>query len=281
MTPPGRLVLLGHPVGHSLSPVFQNAALHHAGISARYDAVDVVSEEFDSTVELLKAGGGAGNVTVPYKARMYALCDRTTDVASRVRAVNTFWVDQGVLWGDNTDVAGFDHAVRSLITPKPGLRVAIVGAGGAAAAVVAAVEQWDGAQVAIWNRSRERADALVQQFDAGRTVTILADALREADLVVNATSVGLTDDQLPFDISHLRAGATVYDLVYRPGETALVHAARAAGHPAANGIGMLVEQGALAFKRWYDIEPDRDVMWQAVRSVTASPSRSSVGRAGA
>lgn len=265
MTRPGRLVLLGHPVSHSLSPRMQNAALAAAGIDLRYDAIDVAPVELDESLRVLIALGAAGNVTLPHKEAVFARCDAKTPVAERVGAVNTFWTEQGRLTGDNTDVGGFDAAVRREFGASPAnVRVAVLGAGGGAAGVLAAVERWPGASAVIASRSPDRAAALAGRFDRIASMAPSNEiAVRGADLVVNATPVGLSGNDVPVDPSILEPDAMVFDLAYRRGLTPWVIRSRARGLRAADGLSMLVEQGALAFTRWFGIEPDRDVMWRA------------------
>lgn len=263
---PGRLVLLGHPVAHSLSPRFQNAALRAAGIALEYEALDVAPEALDETLVLLAAVNGAGNATIPHKERMYAACARRTAVAERAGAVNTFWHEDGRLVGDNTDVGGIRRSVSDLLGGEPrGIVVGVLGAGGAAAGVLAAIECWPGCRAVVYNRTPERARTLAARFSSVAECGDVARIGREADLVVNATSVGLHDDCLPMPIESMRSTAAVFDLVYRPGETAFVRAARTRGHRATDGLPMLIEQGALAFERWFGLVPDRDAMWRAVR----------------
>jgi len=266
--PPSRLLLLGHPVAHSLSPTFQNAALRRLGSPLVYEALDVPPASFGDVFRALGAQRAAGNVTVPHKAAAATLSDRLTPLAERVGAVNTFWVDAGgAIVGDNTDVHGFDSAVRELLGRAPAnIRVALIGAGGAAAAVLAAADRWSGCAVAVWNRTAARAQALAARFaGVAHAEDFLADAIRRADLVVNATSVGLDGQGIPVDPALLPRRAAVVDLVYRPGETTWVRLARSRGMRACDGLPMLVEQGALAFERWLGVAPDRSAMWEAVR----------------
>jgi shikimate dehydrogenase len=260
------LVLLGHPVSHSLSPRFQNAALRAAGIPLEYEALDVAPDALVSTFGELAEQNAAGNVTIPHKEAVATLCDRRSALADRCGAVNTFWHEDGQLVGDNTDVGGVDAIALALLgEARASARVALIGAGGSAAAVLAAVERWGSARVRLYNRSMERARALASRFDASvKVASSVESALDGATLVVNATPVGLRDDGYPVPIDRLPAGAAVFDLVYRTGETAWVRAARNAGHRAADGEGMLVEQGALSFERWFGIEPDRNAMWRAL-----------------
>ena len=137
MERPGRLVLLGHPVAHSLSPALQNAALRRAGIPMTYEAMDVEPAQLATVVGLLRDADAAGNVTVPHKEAFAKLCARRSPVAERVGAVNTFWTEAGELVGDNTDVGGFDAAVRRHFgAPHERGAVVVLGAGGSAAAVI-------------------------------------------------------------------------------------------------------------------------------------------------
>lgn len=259
---PRRLVLLGHPVAHSLSPVFQNAALRAAGLPIEYAALDVPPEELPAVLAHLRSEGAAGNVTVPHKRAVALACDRLTPLANRVGAVNTFWMEDGVLVGDNTDVVGFAAAVDELLGREAPAawppRIAVLGAGGAARAVLAAAESRGVATVEVHARNRERARHLGSAFHG---VTVAEGAIGEAvQLVVNATPVGMRDDALPIRPDALPAGAAVLDLVYRRGETAWVRACRAAGHRAADGLTMLVAQGAAAFERFTGVVPDVAVM---------------------
>ncbi len=263
---PGRLVILGHPIAHALSPTFQNAALKSAGIPLVYEAMDVTSAQLATVAGLLRDARGAGNVTVPHKEAFAALCARLSPVAERTGAVNTFWTEDGALIGDNTDVGGFDAAInRHFGAPRDRLKVAVLGAGGAAAAVLAAAERWAAATVRIHGRSRARANALAARFDRIATaVGSVADAVEGAHLVVNATPVGLHGEELPCDPALLSEKTDAFDLTYRLNETPWVLACRARGLRAADGLTMVVEQGALAFERWFDRPADRAVMYRAV-----------------
>ena len=267
---PGRLVLLGHPLGHSLSPTFQNAALRAAGIPLTYETVDVPRSALRRTLNDLHIARAAGNVTIPYKEEVAGSCERLSATARATGAVNTFWnaVD-GVRVGDNTDVDGFRAAVARLLgggAPPADAQIALLGAGGAASAVLHALEGWQRAQVRVYSRTRERAEQLVRRFKlSARVVASADDAVRDASLVVNATPIGRrADDPAPFPANALAENAAVLDLTYGMNETALVRDARALGHPAMDGLLMLVEQGATSFERWFNVPPDRSAMWAAL-----------------
>lgn len=264
---PGRLVLIGHPVAHSLSPTFQNAALRAAGLPLTYEAFDIAPEKLADAAARLRELGASGNVTVPHKEAFAALCGRLTPIAERVGAVNTFWTEDGELVGDNTDVGGFEEAVaRAFGAQRVWRRVALIGAGGGAAAVAAAAERWAGCRVALWSRDAERAERLATRFGNVQRADSVEAAVREAELVVNATPLGLgPDDEFPVPVQSLPLRAGVFDLAYVRAETAWVRAARAAGRPAADGLGMLVAQGALAFERWFGEAPNREAMWASLR----------------
>ena len=271
---PGRLLIIGHPVAQSLSPVFQNAALRRAGLPLTYESLDVAPAALDDTFRALAAERAAGNVTAPHKERVERLCGRLMPLAERVGAVNTFWTEGGSTVGDNTDVGGFDAMVRALLgAPRAGVRVALIGAGGAAAAVLAAVERWPESRVVLWSRTASRAGALAARFAPTASVAEhLAAAVGEADIVVNATTVGMTGDEIPVDLALLRGDAAVVDLVYRrDGPTRWARLARERSLVATDGLPMLIEQGALAFERWFGVAPDREVMWEAARAALATP----------
>jgi shikimate dehydrogenase len=246
----------------------QNAALRAAALPTRYELLDVSSDRLAQTLAELTAQGAGGNVTIPHKAAVAAMCVRRTPLAERTGAVNTFWTEGADLVGDNTDVAGFDDAVRELLGALPsGIPVGVLGAGGAAAGVLAAIERWGGCSAIVYNRSMQRARTLVARFPSiARVADEPAQAAAGAGLVVNATSVGLADDAMPIPVERLPHGVPLLDLVYRSGETALVRAARARGHRALGGLPMLVGQGAAAFERWFGFAPDRSVMWEAVQA---------------
>jgi shikimate dehydrogenase len=269
---PGRLILLGQPVSQSLSPLFQNAALRHAGLHAHYDALDVSPDALERTVRALADEGAAGNVTIPHKERVAALCDVLSPLASRLGAVNTWWSEGGVLHGDNTDVGGFDDAIVALLGKIPvGARVALLGAGGSARAVAAAVSAWPESSLAVWARNPASAAAVVALGPAGQSTAeeSMAEALRHADLVVNATPIGMRDDNIPVNPDVMRAGAACFDLVYRRdgSPTPFVSLARAQGRRADNGLTMLIAQGARSWQRWFGIAPDQSVMMRAISDV--------------
>jgi shikimate dehydrogenase len=255
----------------------QNAALRAAHIEREYVAWDVAPDELARTFRRLGAEQGAGNITVPHKQAALELCERVSPTARLVGAVNTFWTEGGSIIGDNTDVGGFRNAVDELRASAPSsITIGVLGAGGAAAAVLVAISEWSDCRAQVWNRSPDRARALAARFPSmAVAVDSAARAVAGTAMVVNATTVGLTDDDVPIDPALIPGGADVIDLVYRSGETTWVREARARGHRACDGLPMLVEQGALAFERWFGVTPDRDAMWRALGKGRPAGSRDS------
>jgi len=263
-----RLVaLLGDPVSHSLSPTFQNAAFRAAGVDGVYLALRCGAADFPSLLRAVAHAGGAGNVTLPHKEAAALALDWCTDAVERTGACNTFWLEDGRVRGDNTDVEGFAAAAESLLgVPARGLRVLLLGAGGAARGALWALVRGGAAEVVVVNRTPERAEELVRRFAGEGTrlrVVPGAEMLRgeRFDLAVNATTLGLRDgDPLPLAPEGGPEIGAGLDLVYAPGETPWVRALRDAGTPAADGLEMLLRQGAAAFERWWGVPAPLEAM---------------------
>ena len=264
--------LVGHPVSHSLSPVMHNAALASAGIQLTYEAVDVAPEQLTSVLRSYRRENIAGNITVPHKRHALADMQKLTPVASRAGAANTFWTDaDGDLAGDNTDVAGFNELIWELIGELPrGAKVAVLGAGGGAAAVVTAVERWGDASVTVHARDLSQASAMQTRHSVVvRACSMRDPCLADAKLVVNATTLGIDDrDEIPTELDRLAQDAVVVDLNYGSRETRFVRDARERGHLAADGLRMLLHQGSASFHRWFGVDADTDAMWNALLKAT-------------
>ena len=256
--------VLGDPVRHSLSPAMHNAAIRALGFDAVYVALRVPPAALAATMGALGAMEVAGNVTVPHKGGAYRAVAQLTDVARRSGAVNTFWVQEGVLHGDNTDVAGADEALTTLGAPGPWV---VAGTGGSAR-TVALVAARRGIALRVRSREPERAVAFAawareQEADAA------PDDGAAAGTLINATPLGLAaTDSAPFPVERFARASATLDLAYAPGLTAWIRAARKAGLAAADGRDMLVAQGAHAFERFFPgaVAP-REVMRAAVARV--------------
>jgi shikimate dehydrogenase len=268
--PPTALVIIGLPVSQSLSPLIQNAALRAAGIAATYGRQEVSADELLTALREFAATGIAGNVTMPHKEAVFFAADRRSPVAQRVGAVNTFWFDQHMLCAHNTDVAGILATIRALC--PQGLadrRVAVLGAGGSAAAALVALDISECDEIVMWARTPARAMQIAARVDvAVSLVDHPEDAIRNAALVINCTPLGMRDNAFPVDPKLLAPDCAVFDLVYRRGETAWVRACRARGLRATDGLLMLVEQGAEAFRTWFSREPSLSAMWAALHPET-------------
>lgn len=270
ITPATRLVaLLGNPVSHSLSPSFQNAAFRAGGVDGIYLALRCETPDVADLLRGIARSGGAGNVTLPHKEEAAGAVEVASDRVRITGACNTFWLESGRIHGENTDIAGFQGAVRSLLGESArGLRVLLLGAGGSARGVLAALLEDDVGEVVLHNRTEEKARSLADQIGAGRArVTSSRSDLEESrfDLVVNTTSLGLADqDPLPVDLNRLRDPGAVLDIAYRPEETPLVRRARELGIPAADGGEMLLLQGAASYRLWWGKEPSLEAMRRAL-----------------
>lgn len=255
------LALLGQPVAHSVSPAMHNAAIQALGLDAVYVPLPIAADAVPVVMETLAAAGGGGNITVPYKGIAAAAIGHHHGAVPD--ACNTFWQDpDGTLAGDNTDVEGIAHALAHL-GGGAGDAWLCLGTGGTARALLAAARR-AGAAVAVRSRDPRRAAAFEAIRDAAGVAAVPAGTPVTA--VINCTPLGLQpEDPPPLAIAELPAGAGVLDLVYTPGETRWVRAARAAGHVAADGREVLVRQGIAAFRRWFpEVEPPGEVMRAAV-----------------
>ncbi len=243
--------VIGSPVRHSLSPAIHNAGFDECGLDWVYVALEVLPGSAAAALEGMRAFGIAGlSVTMPHKDAVHDLVDERSLAAERMRAVNCVQLVDGRLIGHNTDGDGFVDSLRLDAGVDPsGLSVVVLGAGGAARSVIEALGRAGAAGIAVVNRTEARAiEAASLGGEAGRPGT-LSDISR-ADLVVNATSVGLGSDEMPIPGNYLRPGQLVADLVYHPLETALLRSAVAAGARAHDGLGMLVHQAARQFELW-------------------------------
>jgi shikimate dehydrogenase len=252
-----RAAVIGSPIRHSLSPVIQNAAFQAAGIDGWFEAIEVLADSVEPFFRSIRRDPWLGiNVTIPHKEAAFRLVDSRSVDAERAGAVNTVVRRGSALEGHNTDITGFLRALTDDAGFDPaGARVVVLGAGGAARACVVALAQAGAADIVVVNRDPERAAQLVASVGAGRVANgAAADDCRRAELLVNATSVGMVGgpapDALPLPLDWLPKHGVVYDLVYRPMATPLLRAAASASLPTLGGLAMLVFQGAAAFELW-------------------------------
>ena len=259
--------LIGMPARHSLSPAIHNAAFAAAGLDWIFVAFEVADGEVGRALDGVRAFGIAGlSVTTPHKAGVAAAVDALSPAAAALNAVNCVVNAQGRLTGHNTDGEGFVDALRYDGGFEPlGRSCAVIGAGGAARAVIRALATAGAREVMVVNRTKSSAAiAAALAGPAGRVVA--PEAISDAELIVNATSVGMgAGPESPVEAAYLRAGQVVADLVYDPVETALLKAAKAVGARPLDGVGMLVHQAAHAFTLWTGVTAPVEVMAVAAR----------------
>jgi shikimate dehydrogenase len=257
-----RACVIGHPVAHSRSPVIHRYWLDEYKIDGDYVREDVAPEKLASFLATLGERGYVGaNVTVPHKAAAYSALDHAEPVAAALKVTNTIWLENGRLHGTNTDVHGFlSHLEETLPDWTIQAEQAVVlGAGGAARAAIYALLERNISRIIVVNRTASRAETLAVEFN-GRVTTATFDELpawlKDADLLVNTTSLGMTGQPaLEIDLDHLNATAAVYDIVYVPLETPLLAAARMRGLRTVDGLGMLLHQAVPAFERFFGVRP--------------------------
>ena len=282
---PVRLGVFGDPVAHSLSPQMQNAGLENLGLKERYGRFQIGAEELRTGLELIRRLTFVGiNLTLPHKTTGLPLMDDVDDAARKSGAINTVLVEGEKLLGFNTDGPGFLHAIRSEFSVDlRDLRVLLLGAGGGAGRAIAvqcALENCE--RLVLLNRTLEKAQDLAKElapyFSGSRVLgpvarlqaipwdeTSLRFQLANTDLVVNATSVGMKRSDPPlFPASLLAPHLMVYDTIYTPARTPLLAAAADAGALGANGLSMLLHQGALSFEIWFGRKAPLDVMRAAL-----------------
>jgi len=282
-----RVVLIGHPVAHSLSGAMQQAAFDELGIDAKYELWDRAPIELgDAIVELRGDDFLGANVTIPHKERVVPMVDRLTEEASFTGAVNTLTREGKRLIGHNTDVAGFKVALDKLVGRQKMPRQAVVlGAGGGSRAVVYGLIREGFQRIVVFNRHLHRAEGLVKHF--GRTAahmelrampwheSIIGSEVAKTKVLINATSIGLTSDTSPIPAEALHPDLLVLDLVYN--RTRLLRDAEAAGATVADGELMLLHQGAAAFTLWTGQPAPFDLMQAKLAEARAGGLRSAEG----
>lgn len=262
------LWVIGKPLEHTLSPRLHNAAFEAVGAPHRYFALELDRDELPAFLRLFREAGGLGaNLTLPLKETVLEFVDEHSDAVAAIGAANTLYRNDGGLALENTDVEGFEALVDPWSDRVSKRGVVLLGAGGAARACLYALGRMGCPRVHLWNRTHGKAVRLRDAFE-GPTVAVLDDAdLKEgafdADLVVNATSLGLDpSDPSPFPAGAIEPGMVGVDLIYGR-DTRFQRDFREHGE-AVGGMTMLVEQAARAWELWMDREPDRDVMYDAV-----------------
>ncbi len=283
-----RFWLLGHPVGHSLSPAMHNAAFKALGLRAKYDLLDVAPGDVPRTLADLRAQGcGGANVTIPHKEAAYrflAAKGKLSDTAQLLHSVNTVvFRPDGALYGDNTDAPGFLDALKEAFRATPrGRRVLVLGCGGAGRALALTCAMQGAAEILVAdvNLAARRRLLLALRHTApglpvaGVSLARARGAARDCDLIIQATPVGMKPgDPSLLPAESFRKGQLVFDLIYHPAVPPLLATAQAAGARTANGLGMLLHQGARAFRQWTGRKPPVNVMRAALDKALKARNR--------
>jgi shikimate dehydrogenase len=265
--------VIGNPIAHSKSPLIHEVFAKQTQQAIHYGRIYSALDDFKKTTqEFFERGGKGLNVTIPFKLQAYELAQHKTPRAQSAQAANMLWVDNGQLWCDNSDGEGLTRDLRRLMNQRSGaalngINVLILGAGGAAQGVIEPLMGSGVAGITVFNRTHEKAEALVKQFTElafKDKVNLKALPLSELkngsyDLIINATATGLSNES-PIAIDVLKAiihpATLAYDMVYGK-ETCFMQDAKALGIQAVDGLGMLVEQAALAFETWRKLDLDK------------------------
>ena len=249
-----KFFVIGNPIDHSLSPKIQNHWLKENDIDATYDKIKLEYPQIKNFILDIKEQKITGcNVTVPFKKMVIPFLDKLSPEAEQTQSVNTIIFDNGVLVGHNTDIAGFDTAIKRLNFSIKGKKVLILGAGGVVPSIIFALKNMCVEEITISNRTREKAENLKVLFN---NLKILEwGSLTDFDMVINATSLGLNNETINLDFSSLGHDKLFYDVIYNPYETNFLKMGKQLGHKTENGKTMFVYQALEAFKLWHNIQP--------------------------
>ena len=249
-----KYLVIGNPINHSLSPKLQNWWLKENNINATYDKIKLEDHEIKNFIQTIKEQKIAGcNVTVPFKKTVIPFLDKLSPEAEQTQSVNTITFENGDLVGHNTDIAGFDSAIRKLNFSVNGKKVLILGAGGVVPSIIFALQNMNVQEITISNRTKEKAENLKVLFN---NIKILEwGNLTDFHMVINATSLGLNNEKINLNFSSSGNDRLFYDVIYNPQETQFLKMGKQLGYKTENGKTMFVYQALEAFKLWHKIEP--------------------------
>tara|TARA_Y100000816_G_scaffold109233_1_gene76246 strand:- start:895 stop:1689 length:795 start_codon:yes stop_codon:yes gene_type:complete len=249
-----KYLVIGNPIDHSLSPKLQNWWLKENNINATYDKIKLEDHEIKNFTQDIKEQKIAGcNVTVPFKKTVIPFLDKLSLEAEQTQSVNTITFDNGNLVGHNTDIAGFDTAIKKLNFSVKGKKVLILGAGGVVPSIIFALKNMHVQEITISNRTREKAENLKALFNDLKILDW--GNLTDFNMVINATSLGLNNETINLNFSSLGHDKLFYDVIYNPRETNFLKTGKQLGYKTENGKTMFVYQAMEAFKLWHKIEP--------------------------
>ena len=250
-----KYLVIGNPIDHSLSPKLQNYWLKQNNIKAVYDKAKLEENEIKEIIQDIREQKIAGcNVTVPFKKKVIPFLDKLSPQAEQTQSVNTIIFEKGNLIGHNTDIFGFDKAIKTLNFRMKDKKVLILGAGGVVPSIVFALKEMNALEITISNRTKQKAENLKILF---KNLKILEwGNLIDFDVIINATSLGLKNEKINLDFSKVGKNKLFYDVIYNPSETNFLNEGRALGNIIENGGTMFVYQALQAFKLWHGVEPE-------------------------
>ena len=250
-----KYLVIGNPIDHSLSPKLQNYWLKQNNIDAVYDKTKLEENKIEEIIEDIKKQKIIGcNVTVPFKKKVIPFLDKLSIQAEQTQSVNTIIFEKGNLIGHNTDIVGFDKAIKSLDFNMKGKKVLILGAGGVVPSIIFAIKEMGVSEIIISNRTKQKAESLKILF---KNLNFLEwGNLTDFDVVINATSLGLNNEKINLDFSKVGKNKLFYDVIYNPAETNFLKEGKKLGNIAENGGKMFIYQALEAFKLWHGIEPE-------------------------
>ena len=250
-----KFLVIGNPIDHSLSPKLHNHWIKENNISAVYEKMLLHENDMERIIDDVKKGKINGiNVTVPFKKTIIPFLDELTPKAKATQSVNTIFEDGGIIYGDNTDIEGFELALKHINYSPKSKKIFILGAGGVAPSIILALKKMGALEISLSNRTKEKAEHLKKIYPDLKIIEW--GQFTEFDMIINATSLGLKkDDKIKLDFNKIKTGKLFYDLIYNPEKTNFLLEAEQSGNKTENGKMMFVHQAQLAFKIWHKILP--------------------------
>ena len=249
-----KYAVIGNPIDHSLSPILHNHWLKENNINAIYDKIKLEENQIKNFINKIKKKELAGcNVTVPFKKSVIPFLDKLSFEANQTQSVNTIILKDDLLIGHNTDIVGFQKAIKSLKYTIKDKRIFILGAGGVTPSIIFALNKMGVSEITISNRTKEKAEKLKEQF---QNISITEwGKLPDFDVIINTTSLGLNNETINLDFSNIKDDKLFYDVIYNPSETNFLKEGKKLGNKTDNGKLMFIYQAFEAFKLWHMIEP--------------------------
>ena len=249
-----KYAVIGNPIDHSLSPILHNHWLKENNINAIYDKIKLEENQIKNFINKIKKKELAGcNVTVPFKKSVIPFLDKLSFEAKQTQSVNTIILKDDLLIGHNTDIVGFQKAIKSLKYTIKDKKIFILGAGGVTPSIIFALNKMGVSEITISNRTKEKAEKLKEQF---QNISVTEwGKLPDFDVIINATSLGLNNETINLDFSNIKDNKLFYDVIYNPSETNFLKEGKKLGNKIDNGKLMFIYQAFEAFKLWHMIEP--------------------------